>query len=207
MKVCYFSKKTISHITDALRIEHVDYFTNFKRLARSEAPKKFDLFSIKYTQASKDVPARHLLPLNEPYISSPLYGLADATDVDEATSNLMGPGPWTLHVDLKIPHSEACKFHYNRSQASDENPDYFGREFGGGLHFTNKHRRSNMSVTHYLKVILRVERGDDQAVDPKTGKRRLFDIVIQMPIHILSVSVASFYLQYTPNLTCIPVPM
>ena len=147
----------------------MDYFSNFKHVARSEAPKKYDLVSFKHTQTSKDVPARALLPLGEPYDSSPLYGLADATDIDEATSTLMGPGPWTLHVDLKIPHSETCRFHRtNNTQAQEENPDYFGRDFGGDLHFTNKHRRSNMSVTHYLKVILRVERGDDQAVDPKT---------------------------------------
>lgn len=35
---------------------------------------------------------------------------------------------------------------------------------------------------------MRVERGDDNALDIKTGKRKLFDIVVQTPVHILSVS-------------------
>ena len=151
-------------------------------------PKKFDLISLKNAQLSKDTPARPLLPLDEPYPSSPLCGLADVTDIDEAASTLMGPGPWTLHLDLKIPHLKSCKYHRAGNQTPEEYSDIFGRDFSGGLHFTNKHRRSNINVSHYLKVVLRVERGDDQAVDPKTGKRRLFDIVIQMPIHILSVS-------------------
>ena len=38
-----------------------------------------------------------------------------------------------------------------------------------------------------LKIIFRVERGDDEALDPTTGKRKLFDIVVQTPVHILSV--------------------
>jgi hypothetical protein len=46
-----------------------------------------------------------------------------------------------------------------------------------------------MSVTHLLKCVMRVERGDDVAIDPKTGKRKLFDIVVQMPVHILSVGI------------------
>ncbi|OBZ69941.1 hypothetical protein A0H81_10403 [Grifola frondosa] len=37
-----------------------------------------------------------------------------------------------------------------------------------------------------LKIIFRVERGDDYALDPHTGKRKLFDIVVQTPVHILS---------------------
>jgi len=43
-----------------------------------------------------------------------------------------------------------------------------------------------MSVTHHLKTVLRVERGDDQEIDAKTGKRKLFDIVVTTPITILA---------------------
>ncbi|KAJ7686591.1 hypothetical protein B0H17DRAFT_1072044 [Mycena rosella] len=42
------------------------------------------------------------------------------------------------------------------------------------LHFTNKNKRGNMCVTHVLKCVIR------------TGKRKLFDIVVQTPVHILS---------------------
>ena len=55
------------------------------------------------------------------------------------------------------------------------------------LHFTAKNKRSSISVGHALKIVFRVERGDDQFVDAKTGKRKLFDIVVQTPVHVLSV--------------------
>jgi hypothetical protein len=35
--------------------------------------------------------------------------------------------------------------------------------------------------------MIRVERGDDEQLDPKTGKRKRFDVILQMPVHILSV--------------------
>ena len=38
-----------------------------------------------------------------------------------------------------------------------------------------------------LKVIFRVQRGDDRDLDPVTGRRKMYDIVVQTPIHILSV--------------------
>ena len=76
----------------------------------------------------------------------------------------MGPGPWALTHELQLPAE--C----------------------GKIQFTYKHKGSNISVSHTLKIVFRVERGDDKCVDPKTGKRRMFDIVVQTPIHILSVS-------------------
>jgi hypothetical protein len=76
----------------------------------------------------------------------------------------MGPGPWVLASDLQLPVE--C----------------------GKIHFTYKHKGASITVSHILKIVFRVERGDDQCLDPKTGKRRLFDIVVQTPIHILSVS-------------------
>jgi len=37
---------------------------------------------------------------------------------------------------------------------------------------------------------IEVERGDDEQIDPKTGKRKRFDVILQIPVHILS-SLAS----------------
>jgi hypothetical protein len=34
---------------------------------------------------------------------------------------------------------------------------------------------------------MRLARGDDTGVDPKTGKHKLFEIVVRTPVHILSV--------------------
>lgn len=147
--------------------ERVDYWTQFKRVVRSDPVVRVALLSLKPTL--KDGLA--ILPLNpdEPkaFERSPFSDLVrPGDDIGEYASNLMGPGPWIIRKDVQLPKSGENKFH-----------------------FTNKNRRSNISVSHILKIVFRVERGDDSAVDPQTGKRKLFDIVVQTPVHILSVSI------------------
>ncbi|KAG6828251.1 hypothetical protein H0H92_008639 [Tricholoma furcatifolium] len=143
--------------------ERVDYYTHMKRIARTDPIHHIDLLTVK--EHGKH--AGHILPLESDDVDvfkhSPLYALVTPDDdVSEMASMLMGPGPWTFHQDLQLPSS--C----------------------GQMRITNKNRRSNMVITHQLKCVMRVERSDDLHVDPKTGKRKLFDIVIQTPIHILS---------------------
>jgi hypothetical protein len=75
----------------------------------------------------------------------------------------MGPGPWTLQLALKVPNGS------------------------GMLHFSNKNKRGPIQISHALTIMIRVERGDDEQLDPKTGKRKRFDVILQMPVHILSV--------------------
>jgi hypothetical protein len=127
---------------------------------------RIQLLSIKYD----DKVRQPILPLESNDVDalkkSPLVALTlPGDDLSQLASEWMGPGPWTFHQDLQLPAS--CSV----------------------LHFTNKNKRSYMSVTHLLKCVMRVERGDDVAIDPKTGKRKLFDIVVQMPVHILSVGI------------------
>ena len=137
-----------------------------KRIGRTDPIQRIYLLSLKDGEDDKNpVP---ILPLtsNDPeaFKHSPISSLVNpGDDPSEFASSLMGPGPWNLHHDLPLPNS--CNI----------------------LHFTNKNKRSNIIVQHMLKVIMRVERGDDLHIDPKTGKRRLFDIVVQTPVHILSV--------------------
>ena len=143
-----------------------------KRIARTDPVVRFNLLSIK-----GDDNQTPILPLqtNDPEAlrHSPLYALVDPNDdLSEVASTLRGPGPWTLHQDLKLPGS--C------SQ----------------MKFTNKNRKSNIIVTHTLKLVMRVERGDDFFIDAKTGKRKLFDIVVQTPVLILSVSYYYYYYYY-----------
>ncbi|KAG6879922.1 hypothetical protein C0992_009586 [Termitomyces sp. T32_za158] len=145
--------------------ERIDYYTNMKRIARTDPISRIDLLCVR--EPGKN--AGPILPLQsddvDAFKNSPLYALITPDDdVSEMASELMGPGPWTFHQDLQLPIS--CSL----------------------IHFTNKNRRSNMIVTHQLKFVMRVERGDDLHVDAKTGKRKMFDIVIQAPITILSVS-------------------
>ncbi len=146
--------------------ERVDYWTGFRRVARTDPINRVPLLALKYPK--KDGPA--LLPLTtddpEAFRQSPLNEVLNPEDdVSETVSSFMGPGPWTIRKELHLPKAE------------------------GTLHTTNKNKRSNISVSHMLKIIFRVERGDDSAVDPQTGKRKLFDIVVQTPVHILSVSL------------------
>ncbi len=142
-----------------------------KRIARTDPINRTLLLSLKHEGKG----GGHILPLDsddvEAYQKSPLSTvLTRNEDPSEMASNFMGPGPWTFHHDLQLPTS--CNI----------------------LHFTNKNRRGNIVITHMLKCVIRIERGDDKHLDPKTGKRKLFDIVIQTPVQILSVS----FLPYTP---------
>jgi len=139
-----------------------------RRVARADPLTRFNLLTVKADGKSIEP----ILPLEsdcpDALRNSPLFALidpsADDGELSEIASSLMGPGPWTFHRDLKLPSS--CS----------------------SLKFTNKNKRSNIVVSHVLKVVMRVERGDDVYVDPKTGRRKLFDIVVQTPILILSVS-------------------
>ncbi|KAI0343649.1 hypothetical protein BDW22DRAFT_1356137 [Trametopsis cervina] len=143
--------------------ERVDYYSDFRKVARTDPIARILLLVIN--------PPRHkehpILPLNsedaETYKTTPLYNSASSPEeLSERMSDLMGPGPWTVQKNLQLPKS--CN----------------------EIHFTNKNKKSNIMVSHTLKVIFRVQRGDDEAIDKNTGKRKMFDIVIQTPIHILS---------------------
>lgn len=134
-----------------------------KRIARTDPISRISLLSVKY-EGNVSVP---ILPLDsddvDAFKNSPLLALANPDDdLSEMASSLMGPGPWTFHHDLKLPAS--CRL----------------------MNFTNKNKRSNITISHVLKCVMRVERGDDTQIDPKTNKRKLFDIVVQVGSSVLS---------------------
>lgn len=145
-------------------VERVDYLTQFKRVARTDTLTRVPLLS--FNPANSNAP---LLPLQgddvDAFMRSPLHALlGPEDDPAEMASTFMGPGPWTIQYGVRLP--ESC----------------------AQIHFTNKNKKSNIVVTHLLKVIFRVQRGDDSDVDGAGEKRKLYDIVVQTPIHILSVS-------------------
>ncbi|KAF8581093.1 hypothetical protein K439DRAFT_1393126 [Ramaria rubella] len=142
--------------------EKTEYFIKNRQVTREQPIKRHELLAIRHTLTEKNSPP--ILPILPEHVSiiTPYIDSTSSSTIDEALSTLMGPGPWVLNHDLQLP--------------TDCNK----------LHFTYKHKGSNISVSHILKIVFRVERGDDQFLDPKTGKRRLFDIVVQTPIHILS---------------------
>jgi hypothetical protein len=144
--------------------ERVDYYTFMKRVARTDPIQRINLLSLRHPSKLRE--GEPLFPLTIPFDSSPLNKLVppDADPADIA-ANFIGPGPWQFQRDLALPSS--CE----------------------KLHFTNRNRASNIAVTHVLKLVMRVERGDYAYVDTKTGEKKLFDIIVQTPVHILSVGV------------------
>ncbi|KXN87481.1 Arrestin-related trafficking adapter 3 [Leucoagaricus sp. SymC.cos] len=146
--------------------ERIDYYTNMCKIARSDPVTRYELLFIR--NEGKNAPV--ILPLEsddpEAFRKSPFYAalssqFKDDSEISELASSFMGPGPWSFHFDLKLPKS--CNM----------------------LKPTNKNKRANMVVSHLLKLVMRMERGDEKYVD-KNGKKKLFDIVVQTPIHILS---------------------
>ncbi|WWD20206.1 hypothetical protein CI109_104682 [Kwoniella shandongensis] len=174
-------KCKIHRLTVALE-EKTDYYAQEKKVARHETPKRFILLFVKQPDAKERI--EPLLPIisDDPNAAeqSPLAELArqaalnnpptDAFDLerdpnDSMYASLMEPtGPWHLEKDLIIPDCTSK------------------------IKFTSKHEQTNIVVGHWLKVTIRVERGDDEAIDSK-GRRKQFDIIIETPIKILDCRV------------------
>jgi arrestin-related trafficking adapter 3/6 len=154
--------------------EKVEYFTgsSHKAVARTDPIRRINLLNLK---SSTDDP---LLPLDsstsDAFLSSPLSTLfhpdpsstpsENDSRASELASSFMGPGPWTFSEHLALPNSCAQ------------------------LRFSLRNRKANVAVSHVLKIVIRVQRGGEEALDPKTGRPKLYDIVVQTPVHILSVS-------------------
>ncbi|KAF9031228.1 hypothetical protein BDZ89DRAFT_1131959 [Hymenopellis radicata] len=160
----YIAKMKIHRLSVIIE-EKTEYLANGTKVARTDPATNVILLAIKH-EDKKGV-HQPILPLEsddpEAFRQSPLHTLiGPEDDISEMASSLMGPGPWSFHQDLKLPNS--CRL----------------------LHFSNKNKKSNIVVSHVLKCIIRVESGDPTSMDPKTGKKKLFDIVVQTPVHILS---------------------
>lgn len=140
-------------------------------MARHETPRRFTLMAIK--QPEKKERIEPLLPIISDAANaaedSPLASLAiqaamnappgefdveGLRPTDDAMANLMNPlGPWALAKDLIIPDCHTR------------------------IKFTTKHEKTNLTIAHCLKITIRVERGDDEAMDAK-GRRKQFDIIM-----------------------------
>ncbi|KAH9067648.1 hypothetical protein EDB87DRAFT_1584445 [Lactarius vividus] len=159
--------------------EQVIFFTFEPKVRRTDSPRYFNLLSLE--SRDKDSP---LLPLSQTVRDSPLRDLPS-----ELAADLMGPGPWTLQMGLKVPNGSRT------------------------LHLSNKNRRGPIQISHTLKVVVRVERGDDKQVDTKTGQRKQSNVILQMPVHILSPLASAQHIElprYTETqdaLTSPPVPL
>ncbi|KAL8293022.1 hypothetical protein RQP46_000716 [Phenoliferia psychrophenolica] len=138
------------------------YFASGRKLTRHETPKKYPLMRIE----NKD-PKEALLPIftDDPDVikNHPLAEFfVNPTSADDTTPACFDPiGPWHLESTIKLPDCSTR------------------------LNFSTIHDKANINISHILKIMLRVERGDDDFLDSK-GKRKLWDVIIETPIHILS---------------------
>ncbi|KAH7883229.1 hypothetical protein F5I97DRAFT_1903389 [Phlebopus sp. FC_14] len=144
--------------------ERTEYYTRAKTHARSQPIRRATLLSVQ--QHASDL--RHndsILPLvsdeSRAFRQSPLYRfLGPGDDESELASSYMGPGPWRIRHQLMLP--ESCRI----------------------LHPSNRAKGSNITIDHMLKVIIRVER--ENAAEQTLIKKKLHDIVVHIPIQILS---------------------
>src|ERR1700761_401338 len=182
--------------------ERVEYLSQFKRVVLKDPPTFFELNDVKAVKVPVNPKSKEggkdgtielpLIPVIEgqgpngagdeshhpllTYVvpqgllesSDSLASLPSTQDVDirsEAFSELLGPGPYHLLQTLHLPHCDRLHFGF-------ANPPEGGR--------------ANIEIRHALKVVLRVERCDDKYLD-KNGKRKRWDIVVQIGVGIVSV--------------------
>ncbi|KAK4057050.1 hypothetical protein OIO90_001950 [Microbotryomycetes sp. JL221] len=174
------AKVKLYRVTAVLE-QKTNYYATGRKLTRHETPKKYTLLRVE----NKD-PKDPLLPIFEPdanaIMDHPLREFfINPTSSEDWTPQLLDPlGPWYLESNLQLPD---CTTKVN---------------------FSTAHEKSNISTSHILKIMLRVERGDDEFLDSK-GKRKLWDVIIESPLHLLSCRVAQnslpAYTDAQPTLT------
>lgn len=117
--------------------------------------------------AATSSPLAPYVQANADVILPPTSSSVSLERTSDVAAQLLTPsGPWSLRFDIHLP------------------------DCSSGLHFTNKSSHATVVVSHILKVIFRVGRGDNKLLDAK-GNRKQFDIIVETPIHILSVSLPS----------------
>lgn len=143
--------------------EKVQYFAQNRRVSRSENVRRFELTRVNHDD--EDVPLLPILSESPDAIrESPLSAwMINPTSSDDTTPSCLDPlGPWELEGVVRVPRIDS------------------------GIKFTTTNPRSNLAVTHIVKVVLRVDRGDDEYLDAK-GRRKKWDIIVEANTHVLSV--------------------
>lgn len=119
-----------------------------------------------------DDETKPVLPLSQDdpfaFEQSPLATLRHHGSRSDVVSQFLGPGPWPIRVNLHLPAD--CNV----------------------LHPTSRSRDSAIHVTHALRVTMRLTRGD-VPLDPRTNKRKLFEVVVRTPVHVLSCYARAEY--------------
>lgn len=154
------AKVKLYRITASLE-QKTTYFALGRKLTRHETPKKFPLLRVDFKDGSP------LLPIldgqaNEEHPLKDWFAVGgDQVEGERGVGCLDPLGPWQLESFIPLPDCSTR------------------------VGFSTNHEKANISVSHVVKVTLRVERGDDDFLDSK-GKRKLWDVIIEAPVHLLS---------------------
>ncbi|GAA5968146.1 hypothetical protein JCM21900_001092 [Sporobolomyces salmonicolor] len=153
--------------------QKISYFASAnsgRKLTRHETPRRINLVKIEH----KD-PKEFMLPIisddADALLEHPLKEwFINATSSDDTTPSLLDPdGPWFLESHIQLP------------------------DCSSKITFSTQHEKANIAVSHVLKIVMRVERGDDEYLDSK-GKRKAWDIIVEAPCHILSCRCSQNFL-------------
>ncbi|KAG8860096.1 hypothetical protein FRB96_004119 [Tulasnella sp. 330] len=153
------SKMSLYRINVAIE-EKVSYFAQGRGDSRHEPIRRQVLLSLRHPDKSSP-----LLPIFSNSVdaatSSVLAPYVEAESASEVAEHLLTlTGPWAFHFPLKVPDCTTK------------------------IHFTNKYSNAKISVSHVIKITLRVDRGESD-VDAR-GKRKQFDIIVECPVQLLS---------------------
>lgn len=151
-----------------------------RKISRADPVRRYDLVRIQNPDNSAMLPIISDDP--DAIAHSPLREwIADGTTTDGTGIQTLDPnGPWILTNNISVPDCTSA------------------------LHFSTSHEKANTTVIHSLKIIMRVERGDNDYLDSK-GDRKKFDIIVEAPMHILSCRTAA--VNALPTYTTAPSPI
>lgn len=163
-----------------LNAQRFTVYAKDRKLCRTEPIRRFDLVKIQKQDNSAMLPIISDDP--DAIAHSPLKDwIADATTTEGTGIQTLDPnGPWVLSSNIAVPDCTSA------------------------LQFSTSHRKANIAIIHSLKIIMRVERGDDEYLDSK-GDRKKFDIIVEAPMHILSCRTAA--VNALPTYTTAPSPV
>lgn len=154
--------------------ELVEYFTRSGVRVRTETITRATLLQLQHSPLSYET-NEPILPFTssdiQSFRASPFYRLRQLSQDAECKEALhyAGPGPWSVKCDLRLPGAMQG-FHASTPKVNSE----------GG---TERSLKSNVRIDHLLKVLIRVEKGDEGVA---TGKKRLYDVFMHVPIRMLS---------------------
>lgn len=159
------SKMKLYRLTAVLE-ERLTLYAKDRKLSRNEPIRRYDLIRIQKDDNSAMLPIISDDP--DAIAHSPLKDwIADATTTEGTGIQTLDPnGPWFLGSNIPVPDCTST------------------------LQFSTSHEKANLSVIHSLKIIMRVERGDDDYLDSRGGRKK-FDIIVEAPMHILSCRTAA----------------